>query len=338
MRRDYIIWKPQRATKELIRQANEICYAYHAEGYDLTVRQLFYQFVARTWLLNNPKQYNRLVGHMKNARLAGMLDWAYIVDRTRNVQGNSHWANPAEIIEATSTDYEEDKWAKQNTYIEVWVEKDALVGILERVCTPNDVSYFSCRGYASVSEVWFAARGRIAKQIIAGKRVIILHLSDHDPSGVDMTRDLEDRLRAFIARDLFSAPLFPSEVKKQKEATKLYLALTEDVLEVRRIALTMDQVHQYDLYDLYNTAKESDSRYRQYRREFGEHSWELDALEPTVLGALIEDTINEYKDPAVWKKAVDAEKRQKKLLAKASTYWPEIVQFLKDKPQERPSA
>src|SRR5688572_17725535 len=96
---------------DLIVKARQICEAYAEQGYDLTLRQLYYQFVSRDWIANKDSEYKRLGGVINDARLAGLLDWDYIVDRTRNLQSLAHWENPAEIVSAVAQQYREDKWA-----------------------------------------------------------------------------------------------------------------------------------------------------------------------------------------------------------------------------------
>jgi hypothetical protein len=84
-----------------------------------------------------------------------------------------------------------DTRRNQEYYIEVWIEKDALLGILETICKKLDVPYFSCRGYVSQSSMWEAAQ-RFRENDREG---ILLHLGDHDPSGIDMSRDIQERLK-----------------------------------------------------------------------------------------------------------------------------------------------
>src|SRR4051794_773047 len=130
----YIEKRFQGKSLRIIQLANEIAATYEAQGYDLTLRQLYYQFVSRGHIDNNDKEYNRLGSIINDARLAGYMDWNHIVDRTRNLEELAHWSSPSEIIRAVSRQYREDKWAEQDTYVEVWIEKDALKGILEGVC------------------------------------------------------------------------------------------------------------------------------------------------------------------------------------------------------------
>jgi len=200
----------------VIEKANEIIAEFEEQGYDLTLRQLYYQFVANDLIPNKQSEYKKLGVIINDARLAGLVSWRAIVDRTRNLQGNSHWDGPAAIIRQSAELYQIDKWKNQPHRVEVWIEKDALAGVIEGVCTRNDVDFFSCRGYTSQSEMW-AAGMRLKRYGRAGQDVTILHLGDHDPSGVDMTRDIFERLNMFAG-------------------TKI---------NVERIALNMDQVKKY---------------------------------------------------------------------------------------------
>lgn len=248
------------ATLELIETANRIIAEYQAQGFDLTLRQLYYQFVSRDIIPNTQKSYNKLGCVVNDARLAGMIDWDAIVDRTRELRTLAHWDDPSDIVEACSKQFNLDRWDGQKYRPEVWIEKDALVGVFERVCRELDVPLFSCRGYTSQSEMWVAAQRMLGyrkkKQI-----PIVFHFGDHDPSGKDMSRDIQDRIALF----------------------------TGNQLNFERLALNMNQVEQYGPPP--NPAKITDSRANGYIAEFGGQSWELDALEPTVLARLVRDAV-----------------------------------------------
>ncbi len=252
------------ATMEVIEAADRIIGEYLAEGYTLTLRQLFYQFVARGLLANTEKSYTRLGSIISRARLAGLIDWEAITDRTRESRGNSHFESPAEILDVAARGYRIDLRADQEVYLEAWIEKDALLGVLERVCGRLDVPFLSCRGYVSASALWEAAQ-RLIEQENAGRETVILHLGDHDPSGLDMTRDIQERLDTFGS-----------------------------IAEVRRIALNMEQVRRYAPPP--NPAKESDTRWATYTERYGDESWELDSLDPRTIAALIETAVGEYTD------------------------------------------
>jgi hypothetical protein len=318
-------------TLAAIVQANQILDEYAAAGYDLTLRQLFYQFVSRGLIPNTERSYKRLGSIINDARLSGYIDWDSIVDRTRNVRMTTHWDDPADIIDATARSYKVDLWEQQNSYVEVWIEKDALVGVIQGVSTELDVPYFSCRGYTSQSEMWSAAQ-RIGKQVQAGKNITILHLGDHDPSGIDMTRDIEDRLRLFIATDyahykMDQDPDWDSYSKANQDTTmRQWVNEALDRFEVRRIALNMDQIDQYQPPP--NPAKITDSRAAGYIAEYGDESWELDALPPDVLSGLVREHVEGLIEDQAWDDAQERERDGQRLLRQASARWDEIVDSL----------
>ena len=265
-----ICYRPKKFSAErsaVIDKANEIIGDYQGQGFDLTLRQLYYQFVSRDLIKNNFQEYKRLGDIINDGRLAGLISWKAIVDRTRNVETPATWSSPASVLEAAASCYASDWWKDQPVYVEVWIEKDALVGVIEGVCERFQVPHFSCRGYTSQSEMWEAAQRLSRKRKNGGRQekdVVILHLGDHDPSGIDMTRDIESRLNEFS---------------------------NSAHIQVERIALNMRQVDEYSPPP--NFAKATDARFEDYRAKFGEDCWELDALEPSVISDLIEYHLNE---------------------------------------------
>lgn len=263
----------------VIQQANAIIAEYIREGFRLTLRQLYYQFVARGLLANNDKNYKRLGGIVNDARMAGKIDWEAIEDRTRYLRDINSWDHPGDILDACAEQFKFDLWEGQEWRPEVWIEKDALVGVIEPICRKLRVPFFACRGYNSQSNQWGA--GQRIKERYEGQdqKTLVLHLGDHDPSGIDMTRDNDDRLRVFAEH--------------------------EDCFEMRRLALNMDQVKRFNPPP--NPAKLSDSRARGYIQEHGDESWELDALEPRVISKLIQDNVESVMDDEKWEAATNRE-------------------------------
>jgi len=160
------------ATLALIETANRIIAEYQAQGFDLTLRQLYYQFVSRDIIPNTQQSYKNLGSVINDARLAGMIDWETIVDRTRELRTLPHWNDPSDIVDACAGQFNLDRWKDQKYRPEVWIEKDALVGVFQRVCRELDVPLFSCRGYTSQSEMWVGAQRMLGykrkKQIPGG--------------------------------------------------------------------------------------------------------------------------------------------------------------------------
>lgn len=282
------------ATLSIIDQANEIIEEYEADDLRLTLRQLYYQFVSRDMLENTQRAYKRLGSIISDGRLAGLIDWRAIEDRTRNLKSNSHWSNPGEIVRAAARSFKLDHWEGQEFRPEVWIEKEALVGVIDKICEELDVPYFACKGYVSQSEMWVASQ-RFDNTHYDGQMPLIIHLGDHDPSGIDMTRDIFDRQNLFL-RDVDCS--------------------------VKRIALNMDQIKQYNPPP--NPAKLTDTRCSGYIAKYGSNSWELDALEPKVLRDLIKNTVLEHRDNDIYNKVLKQEQKYLDILARVEKGWEKL--------------
>lgn len=280
---------------DLINLINGVVTEYSKQGYELTLRQVYYQLVARGYIENNERSYKNIGNLINDGRLAGLIDWNSITDRTRNLRHNSHWDKPQDVIYGAKYSYLLDKWEGQPNYVEVWVEKDALVDIVGQACQPIDTPYFSCRGYTSQSEMWTAAQRFLRQNYREGRYII--HLGDHDPSGIDMTRDIQERL------EMFGADVF-----------------------VKRVALTMNQIQTYNPPP--NPAKITDSRASKYIDQFGDESWELDALEPKVITDLIKKQVTMYRNDAIYRAVCDKESREKEELKMLEHNYDKAVAYL----------
>jgi len=284
-------------SQETITQADSIINEYADKGYILTLRQLYYQFVARGLIENTERSYKNLGSLVTDARMAGLLPWDGIEDRAR--EHNSWLINEdmQSIFEDLHGRYAVDMWANQPYYVEVWVEKEALGNVVERPCQQYRVPYMACKGYLSASQAWRAGE-RFEEAIERGQQPVMIHLGDHDPSGIDMTRDNEDRLGIF----------------------------SRSSVEVRRIALTMNQIRQYNPPP--NPAKMTDTRATDYVSRYGTESWELDALRPEVIDQLIRDEITSLIDDKEWDKSVKAERKNRTMLRKLHANWDKTLKFM----------
>lgn len=284
-------------TLAIIEQANEIITTYAQQGYTLTLRQLYYQFVARDLIPNTERSYKNLGNTITNGRIAGLIDWDAIEDRGRGVTSWLIEEDDAAPLEGIEYGIAFDYWQRQNVYVEVWVEKDALSSVLRRPCERYSVPYMACKGYLSASEAWRAGQ-RFQDMLDEGRECVLIHLGDHDPSGLDMTRDNDERLSLFGA----------------------------DGVEVRRIALNMDQVRRYNPPP--NPAKETDKRAADYIRRYGSKSWELDALEPRVIERLITDEIMSLIDAEIWNQTSEDQRKAREYLIKLRKNWPHVKTHL----------
>jgi hypothetical protein len=290
----FIPYQPRAATLAIVDQANAIIDEYLARDLRLSLRQLFYQFVARALLENTFGQYKRLGSIIRAARDGGLIDWDAIEDRTREVHTHSCWDDPSDIIRSAAHSYREDLWSGQLYRPEVWIEKNALIGVIEAVCREFRVPYFATIGNNSQT-LQYEAGKRFEGYVDQGLIPVVLHLADHDPNGIDMTRDVRERLALYTRTDV----------------------------EVQRLALTMQQVAQYNPPE--NFAKEADTRFDAYVRQFGTNKcWELDALDPTVIGDLIRSEIEGLIQPRPWQEAHRREARGRRLLDSVATNWTKV--------------
>lgn len=269
---------------ELIGRINALIEKYEAKGLSMTLRQIHYQFVINNWAPNTSRTYNGIKSALNDGRLAGLISWDAIEDGQRALMGFRTYENTQEALRGIASGYKRDLWQDQEYRCEVWVEKFALAGVVAQICNKLRVDYYPQRGYDSQSQSWRAGQ-RFADYTRKGQRVIVFHLGDHDPSGVDMTRDNRERLEMFSGTPIL----------------------------VQRLALNMDQIERYNPPPQF--AKEGDSRIDNYKAEYGtDQSWELDALEPTVIQKLIEDAVLRVRDERKFSEAIIQEEEDKRYL------------------------
>jgi hypothetical protein len=298
MRESFIPKSFQEKTLAVIRQANTIIEDYERQSIKLTLRALYYQFVQRNWIRNEQSEYKRLGEILNDARLAGLVDWDALEDTTRDLAPTPMWGDPgdpdspSEFILDWGRHFKNNPWNNQPRYGEVWIEKSAGINVIAQPCRKWRTPYFACRGHVSASEMYDAAK-RLHQIADMGQHVTIIHIGDHDPSGWQMTADIEKRL------DLLT-----------------YGGVQREDIEVKRIALTMEQIKRFKPPP--QPGKTTDSRLGAYEREFGtRNSWELDALQPQYLRDLVE-----------------AEVEPRRLLLEAGHHWTEVVDFLNREDQE----
>jgi len=321
MKKAFIERRFSRDVAAIIENINVIVAEHAAMGLTLTVRQLYYQFIGRnlfpdSWMdraynlknkldpdtKNTLKNYKRLANIANDGRLAGWIDWNAIEDRSRWLRDRNAFDDPLELIEQNPGWYRESLWAlSQEKYCEVWIEKDALVGVIEQPCHELRVPHFATRGYLSQSEAYTTGI-RLRQKINEGKEVVIFHLGDHDPSGLDMSRDLQERMMMF--------------------------ARSEEI-DFRRLALNWDQVQEYGPPP--NPAKETDSRFADYEQQYGDESWELDALDTRVIQALVRDNVNSLIDQPSWDAALAHEVRERQVLKELVNHWDGVKRLLERK-------
>lgn len=244
----------------------------------MTVRQVFYQATVHNIVEKTEQGYNKVQIALAAMRRAGAMPYDWIVDFTRRQRKPRTFRDVSHALQETSRFYRKDLWASAESYVEIWLEKDALSGVLLPVTSKYDVPLMVARGYASLSFLSEAAAFMEAED----RPVHIYHLGDFDPSGVDAGRKIEQTLREL-------AP-----------AAEIHF---------ERIAVTPDQIAALNLPT--RPTKQTDSR----AKGFGAVSVELDAIDPHRLRALVEEAIERHLPPHEYRVLMAAERSEREAIA-----------------------
>lgn len=335
-----------RANKDRLDIINGIVREYQAGGYVLTLRQLYYQLVSRDVIPNKQSEYSKLSTLLKEGRMAGIVDWEAIEDRLRIPFTPASWDTPAEMMDTVVKQFKMPRMDGQENYLEVWVEKDALSGVLKRVTSQYHVPILVNRGYSSASAM-FDSYNRFRTALENGQNVVLLYLGDFDPSGVDMIRDVYDRplemlmakadefmqeawdkciesegsvahAKSYLQEEMENEDFYESlweedEYDEERKVFNVYKALVRKMFTVVPIALTREQITTYNPPP--NPAKRTDPRSKDFIKKHGGQSWEVDALRPDVLNTLLRTAIEDRIDIDMYKEILTQEVSGRKQLS-----------------------
>jgi hypothetical protein len=290
-----------RRTKDDIDHLRDEFWIIIAENKPVTVRQVFYQAVSRGFIQKAESEYKSTVCRLlTEMRLKGELPFGWIADNTRWMRKPRSFSSIEMAIKRTAEAYRRSIWDNQQVYVEIWLEKDALSGVLYEVTAPWDVPLMVTRGYPSVSYLHEAAEA-ISEQ---GKPAYLYYLGDFDPSGVDIPRNIEARLREFTP---------------------------ESEINFERIAVNKEQIEEFDLPT--RPTKKSDTR----SRNFDGESVEVDAIPPKALRELVGECIMQHIDQDALDVMRVAEKSEQQVLeVLASLSEPEMREALDQRKRAEP--
>lgn len=283
----------------------------------MTLRQLYYQLVSREIIPNKQKEYANLSSLLTSGRMCGLVDWDAIEDRLRVPSSPNSWETPEEGLDTIIDLYELPRMRGQENYIEVWVEKDALSGVLKRVTRRFHIPIMVNRGYSSASAMFDAYKRFEQAFKNESQKITILYLGDFDPSGMDMIRDVEQRILEFFVGAASLKYQGGKDIKPEdfKRAVKDHIGLDFKVVP---IALTRAQIDQYQPPP--NPAKMSDPRAMKFVDEHGDTSWEVDALPPEILDQILTNAINDLIDVEQYHSVMDGEEADIKKLRSLKKY------------------
>lgn len=286
-------------TLEIIRVAKDLL----DPGQPMTLRHLYYLLLSKHVLeggnaQESKRSYEQLKRIMAIGRRRGEIPFEALVDNIRSQIKPSSWSGLADFTEETARLYRLDLWARQNDYVEIWVEKDAIAGVVSDITWKYDVNLRPVRGYSSLTFLHQAAQelSRITKPIH------LYYLGDHDPSGRDIERACIDGL------------------------AEMFKILGWPKMEVSwgRLALNFGDMKEFEIIPL--PAKAEDTRYKKFVLEYGTDAAELEALPPDELRRRVHNTIESHIDAAEWRSLQENERLERE------TYQRTIAKF---KPKQR---
>lgn len=317
----------------LANHIKQISESYLHQGYTLTLRQLYYQLVSRELIPNHDKVYKKIGAIKDDCVYSGGVDWDCYEDRSR-VPHLPYFNNGiAHAIQQSLDHFKRDRQLGQQTHIELWTEKDAISNILKRALNPYHIRLCVNKGYTSSSAI-YASYERFAPILNDGRKVLILYFGDHDPSGLDMVRDIEERLRFMFTN---GEQLDYETARQYNEDNEMYdnrefivekdwgtgeveqgfdnlACFATQHFTVKQIGLTMEQIKKYKLPP--NPAKLTDPRAEGYIKKHGKISWEVDALKPEVLAKLVQDEVESVIDMEQYQSILEIENKERLELQK----------------------
>lgn len=253
----------------------------------VTVRQVFYRLVSAGLIDKTETEYKATVCRLTlELRESGALAWTDFSDETRWIIGSRSYDGLGEALRDAARSYRRSLWTDAGVRVQIWLEKLALAGIVSQTTDAWGVPLYVSRGYASASYL-HAAAGEIASH---GVPVYIYLLSDYDPSGVNLSEQVERRLRQFAPK-------------------------AEIIFE--RVAVTPGQIALYNLPT--RPTKRTDSR----AASFGDESVELDAIAPADLREMVEDAIVGHVDCGLLARVKSVEQAERESLERIVRAWGE---------------
>ncbi len=316
-------------SEKRIEQANEILDEYDQK---LTARQLYYQFVSRGIIPNTPTSYKNLTSLLTDARYAGLLDWDKIEDRGREPDKQPQFDDLEDLMEAAFSSYRLPRWLGQKSYVELWVEKQALAGVLAPIARRHHVTLMVNKGYSSASAMYESAQ-RFRDNCVDDMASLVkaedaVFARAEDVCSQDACADDAYSREEVLAqmKTIFGffkrQPLLfylgdhdPSGEDMVRDITDRLREFRVWPIEVVKLGLTMAQVKTFNPPP--NPAKITDSRAKAYIEKFGEYSWEVDALPPRELNRIIDIAFGAIIDNDKMNAVIAKEETDKKLLRKA---------------------
>jgi hypothetical protein len=258
----------------------------------ITGRGIGYKLFARGLIPSMSRNdMQRVYRLLKVAREEDEIPWEWIVDETREFERTATWEDPDEYAREMALSYRRDFWNNQEMRCEIWSEKGTIRGVLQPVLEQYAVGFRVMHGFSSTTVVH-----DISEDIINDDREILaIYIGDYDPSGLFMSeRDLPERLMGYGG----------------------------DHVTVTRFAITSAQIA--GLLSFPASDKRKDPRYRWFVQNYGDRCWEVDALDPRDLRAIVEQAIKSVIDQEEWDRYLQVNEAEQTSMRTVIGSWTEL--------------
>jgi hypothetical protein len=268
-----------------------------------TVRQTFYALIAIAAIQNSDPDYKRLSRLLTEARKDGRISYEWIVDRSRPTYSPNVFKDPEAYAQVVAVAYHRDYWTMQPNHVEIWSEKDAIIGSIEPATDKFGVIVRVARGFNSTTRVREVAQGLLAVR----KPKHIFYIGDHDPSGCMAEAEVLQRVMWHYC-DLqglraFAPPTYAETLEIAKDSH----------IHMRRLAIHKQDITKFNLPP--QVVKDTDSRAAWFEKKYGPDTVELNALPPTELRTRISRAIRSLLDKEAWDRAMRVEKVEQASIA-----------------------
>ena len=257
-------WAPHPETVDLLNHVKAVLDEYR-DHLPLTIRQIFYRLVGSRGYDKTERAYARLCDVLGRARRAGMIPFGAIRDDGTILRTPQAWDSADEMVAAAiaaAENFRLDRQRGQPARLIICVEAAGMVPQIERIADPYGIPVHSSGGFDSLT-----AKHALARLLARWRCAWVLHVGDHDPSGVHVFSSLTEDVTAMAERLNMSAEI-----------------------EFARLAVTPDQAVAMNLPSA--PPKPTD------RRAFAGETWQVEAIPPDALAEIVEQAILTRRDPA----------------------------------------
>jgi hypothetical protein len=273
-------WSMRDKTREIVSESTRLCKEMN-ETYDqkVTVRQIYYHLFSKGIIKLNLRDYHKVCNILTVARLRGFVSFEWIEDRSRRMLGNMLYSNAEHFLDSVKNRFRKNTWGNQENFVIILIEKEALAQIVWDIAEAYNVFVFPTKGFSSWSMFTQEIKS-VVECFGRSKKLIVLVLSDLDPSGGYIKEDYENKFRFMVKEMGFPEP------------------------RIVKIAITEEQIEEYDLPPMK----------KNYRNKGIMKIWELDALPPKAMREIVRKAIESNMDLEELRKDRESEKNEKEQL------------------------